>query len=552
MPKAFVVRGATVVDGTGVDPFSADVLVDDRGRIAAVGSGIDRQGIDVVDGSGRCLAPGFIDLHSHSDLYSVVRDGEGAPIGDVPKLLQGCTAQVFGQDGISAAPFHDHDLDDHAAFLAGLDGTIPKDRWTWRSFADYVTALRSISATRTAALVGHATVRRYVMGMDAREANADDIEGMQAVLRDAFDQGARGFSSGLVYVPAVYSTTAEVEALCRVVAERGLPFFVHVRSESDLVEQATDEVLEVAARTGCHLHYSHIKCAGRSNWHKAASLLRKIDAARGEGVRVTADVHPYTAGATTANVLLPPWLLDGGWEAALRRLHDPAVRERARNQLINDTTSWDNWWAFSDGWRGLKIAGARRSSLVGRYFSEIIETEGFADPNAQAAFDFVFDLLVEERLGMSLVSFNNIESNVATFMSQPYCSIGTDGVVNPNGHPHPRLYGTFPRVLGRFVRELGVVSLAEAVRKMTTQAAAIVGWSDRLAAIRPGLPADLALFDPETVADQATYQSPRQPPIGIDAVWVGGRVLARANRIVSDAVAGEPHEMVTTPGGTNQ
>jgi dihydroorotase/N-acyl-D-amino-acid deacylase len=244
------------------------------------------------------------------------------------------------------------------------------------------------------------------------------------------------------------------------------------------------------------------------------------------------------AGSSTAIVLLPPWVQEGGMEVALRRLSDPSVRDRLRQQLLTDTTSWDNWYAFSDGWRGLKISGAHRRPIIGRYFSDVIAGAGISDPLSPAAFDVVFDLLVEERLGMSLVSFNNVEDNIASFLAQPYCSVGTDAVVNPDGHPHPRLHGTFPRVLGHFVRELGTVSLPEAVRKMTSQAAKIVGWEGKVGEIRPGLPADLVLFDPMAVADRASYEQPRETPAGIHGVWVGGRRMVNNGRLVDRTVAG--------------
>jgi len=392
-------------------------------------------------------------------------------------------------------------------------------------------------------LVGHATIRRLVMGDEAREATDADLSAMQEALVEAFDQGACGLSSGLVYVPAAYATTDEIAALCEVAAARQLPFFVHVRSESDLVVEATDEVIDVAARTGCHLHYSHIKTAGRNNWHKAQTLIDRLEAAQAAGVELSADVHPYVAGSTSAIVLLPPWTQAGGHEAAMSRLSDPAVRHRLRHQLMEDTTSWDNWWAFSDGWSGLRVARARRPGIVGRSFAEVIEATGVADPHSQEAFDVIFDLLVSEKLGMSLVSFNNVEENVASFMSQPYTSIGTDAVVDHGGHPHPRLHGTFPRVLGRFVRELGVMSLPEAVRKMTSQAAAVVGLGGSIGQIKPGLPGDLVLFDPAVVADRATFEAPYEYPVGIRGVWVGGhRVVADGDVVGSPAPAGTPAE----------
>jgi N-acyl-D-amino-acid deacylase len=536
---------ATIIDGTGADPWSGDILTDERGLIAAVAPSISPDDGDVaesVDATGLVLAPGFIDLHSHSDLYTLVRESAGSPpIGDSPKLVQGCTAQVFGQDGISAAPVSEDDLDDHRAFLAGLDGAIAPEAWTWRSFREYLTAVRLSAATRSALLVGHATIRRLVMGDVAREPTADELASMQEALAQAFAEGACGFSTGLVYVPAAYATTDEITALCEVVAAAGLPFFVHVRSESDLVVEATDEVISVAERTGCHLHYSHIKVAGKDNWPKASIVIDRVDAARSAGVSVSADVHPYVAGSTSAVVLLPPWVQEGGHEAAIARLGDADVRARVRLQLLEDTTSWDNWWRFSEGWEGLKVARASRRELVGKSFAEVIASSGIADLRSQEAFDAVFDLLASEQLAMSLVSFNNVEENVARFLSQPYTSIGTDAVVDHGGHPHPRLHGTFPRVLGRFVRELGTLDLTQAIRKMTSQAAEVVGWGGRLGEIRAGLPADLVAFDANRVADRATFEAPFELPVGIEGVWVGGRRLVRGGNLVPgrDTVAGE-------------
>jgi N-acyl-D-amino-acid deacylase len=519
-------HNVTIIDGTGAEPFTGDVVTGEDGLIASVGPPSKPQAggsAECIEPSGLVLAPGFVDLHSHSDLYTLVREADGEPpVGDSPKLLQGCTAQVFGQDGISAAPVPG-DLDGHRDFLAGLDGSIAAEAWTWRSFGEYRAAIRGSSTTRSALLAGHSTIRRLVMGDAARPPTADELEAMQEALATAFAEGASGFSTGLVYVPAAYATTDEVAALCEVVASHGLPFFVHVRSESDLVVEATEEVISVAERTGCHLHYSHIKVAGEDNWPKAARVLELMDAAEAAGVKLSADVHPYVAGSTSAIVLLPPWLQEGGHPAAIARLGDGGVRARVRRQLMEDTTGWDNWWRFSSGWDGLRVARCSRHELVGKSFAEVIAAAGVTDPLSQEGFDVVFDLLASERLAMSLVSFNNVEENITRFLAQPYTSVGTDAVVDHGGHPHPRLHGTFPRILGRYVRELGTLDLVEAVRKMTSQAAAVVGLRGRLGEIRPGLPADLVLFDPDRVADRATFEDPFQVPVGIEGVWVGGR-----------------------------
>ena len=501
-------------------------------------------GEGVVDATGLVLAPGFVDLHSHSDLYSVVRDSAAAPVGDQPKLLQGCTAQVFGQDGISAAPVEPGSAGELAAAIAGLDGSIPAERWRWATMADYLGALRSVAATRVAALVGHSTIRRLVMGVAARPPTEAELARMCAVVDQAMTEGALGLSTGLVYAPAAYAAPDELVALCRVVAQRGGRFFVHVRSESDRVVEATEEILDVARRSGVHLHYSHIKTAGRANWPKAHRLIELVEEHRAAGFPVTVDVHPYTAGSTTATVLVPPWVLEGGTGDALDRLRDRAVRDQVRHQMLSDTTGWDNWWAFSGGWDGLVVAGAPRPGLAGRSFADLIATAGITDQRSPEAFDVVFDLLVACNLAVSLISFNNVEENVATFLSRPYAGIGTDALVNPDGHPHPRLYGTFPRVLGRYVRELGVLDLGQALHAMTDGAAAAAGWEGP-GRIAPGAPADLVAFDPERVIDRATYDEPRLPPLGIDRVWVQGHLVVDGGALTA---AAPPAEQPGGPG----
>jgi N-acyl-D-amino-acid deacylase len=542
--QPFVVRGASVLSTADGELHHLDVRVDDHGRIAELAPSVAAaEGDLVVDGSGRVLSPGFVDLHSHSDLYALERHGAGPPLGDGPKLLQGATAQVFGQDGISAAPVTDEALQELAASLSGLDGTIPLERWTWRRFGDYLDALRRTSATRVAALVGHSTVRRLVMGTANRPPSEDELEAMCRLVDEAMADGALGLSTGLVYVPAAFAGTDELVALASVVARRDGRLFVHVRSESDRVVEATEEILEVARRSGVRLHYSHIKTAGRANWPKAALILEAIEHYRSLGVRVSADVHPYTAGSTTASVLLPPWVLEGGQEAAIRRLGDPGARERMRAQLLGDTTSFDNWYAFSGGFEGLVVADAppEAGPVTGLSFAEVVRRSGEADLTSPRAFDIVFDLLATSRLGASLISFNNVEENVARFLAQPFTSVGSDALVNPNGKPHPRLFGTFPRVLGRFVRELGTLDLPSALWRMTYQAAQSAGWTGP-GRLEPGAAADLVLLDPERVADRATYDQPRLAPEGIERCWVAGRLVARDGHLLDEVPPAEEAE----------
>ncbi|MHB8262412.1 MAG: N-acyl-D-amino-acid deacylase family protein [Acidimicrobiales bacterium] len=534
----FIVKGGTLMDGS-TSPRRTDIRVDDNGRVAEIGEHLRASETEkVVDAEGLTISPGFVDLHSHSDLYTMSREGSSAPVGDAPKLLQGCTAQIFGQDGVSAAPVEDHGVDDLARSMVGLDGSIEAEQWTWRSFGEYLAAVRRKSATRTAGLVGHSTIRRMVMGLEMRPPNDSELDRMCQAVDSAMAQGALGLSTGLVYVPAAYAGTDELIALARVVASRGGRFFVHVRSESDRVVEATEEVLEVARHSGVHLHYSHIKTAGRANWPLANKLVEMVSDYQARGVQVTADIHPYVAGSTTATVLLPPWVFEGGENAARMRLSDPATRERVRSQMLSDTTSYDNWFAFSDGFEGLRIAQASRPEVQGKSFAEWIRSEGVSDINSQEAFDLLFDLLISENFSVSLISFNNTEENIARFLALPYTSVGSDALVNPHGHPHPRLYGTFPRVLRRFVRELGVLDLPTAIQAMTSKAAATAGWPG-VGNIVVGGHADMVAFDPERVSDQATWEEPRLPPVGIEKVWVGGRLAVKGGRLAGQVDVAE-------------
>ncbi|MHB1893579.1 MAG: N-acyl-D-amino-acid deacylase family protein [Candidatus Dormibacteria bacterium] len=550
---ALLIRGVTVLDGSGDDGARADVLVE-GGVVAAVGPGLASvPGSEVMDAEGLVLAPGFIDMHSHSDLYTLVPSDSGLRVGDDPKLLQGVTTQVFGQDGISMAPVGHGDVAEFADFVAGLDGYLDPAAWTWRSFGEYLAALRERPATRVAGLVGHSTIRRLVMGMEARPPRPDELEAMCAAVDQAMREGAIGLSTGLVYVPAAYATTDELVALASVVARHRGRLFIHVRNESHLVLEATLEALEVARRSGVHLHYSHIKTAGQANWHRVGQMLEMIDEYRRDGVVVTCDVHPYTAGSTTATVLLPPWLLEDGPQAAIQQLSSAEVRARVRLQLLEDVSSWDNWWVFSGGWDGLRIAwvaaGSPNARFQGSSLREVIAAAGVSDPLSPAGFDVLFDLLVAERLQMSLISFNNTERNIARFMGQPYCSIGSDALVNPGGHPHPRLYGCFPRVLSSYVREQGILSLAEAVHAMTGRAAAAIGYPER-GRIAVGAAADLVLFDPQVVADLATYEDPRTPPTGISRVLVGGRTVVQGGRLLGPEMGHPAEEPLSEgPGG---
>jgi len=512
-----LVRGGTVVDGTGAPARRADVLVRD-GRIAAVAPDLTiADGAAVLDAGGLHVAPGFIDTHSHSDLRVLVEP-------DLPmKVMQGITLDVLGQDGISVAPVRDEDVGAIKKQLAGLlgDPDVPRD---WRSVADYLGLLDRGAGLNLSYLVPHGAVRAGAMGLGARKPDAAELERMVALTARAMDEGALGLSTGLIYPPCCYADTDELVALCTAVARKNGVFVVHMRSESDHILAALDEMIDVGRRSGVHVHISHFKIAGRDNWPHVGAMLDRVRAAQESGVRLTADQYPYVAGSTMFGAILPPWAHDGGSEETLRRLAAPEERARMRAAMEKPgPNDWDSFWQWT-GPSGIVIAdvpSGRRPEVMGKSVAEA------ADAAHKDPIEFAFDLLSSERMGVSMISFSQSEEVVARVMKEPYVNVCTDGLLG--GRPHPRAYGTYPRILGRYVREQNVLSLEEAVRKMTSQAAEAMHLSDR-GRIAAGQAGDLVVFDAAAVIDRATFADPLQTSAGIEHVVVAGVPVVAAGR----------------------
>ena len=515
MPAAVVLEGGTLVDGSGAPAVRADVAVD-GGRITGVGTGLGAG--RKVDCSGMIVAPGFIDTHSHSDL-KVLADP------DLPmKVRQGITLEVLGQDGISVAPVRPEDREAWRGKLAGLLGDFGV-AWEWSSVADYLAAVAAAGpACDLTYLVPHGAVRQHVMGGEDRRATATELETMRALLHASLEQGGRGMSTGLIYAPCCYADTDELIVLGRVLAEHERPLVVHMRSESDRIQEAIREMVRVAGESGCTVHVSHLKLAGKDNWDKQSAVLGLVQQALGRGLRFTADLYPYAAGSTLLGAVLPPFAHAGGPEATLARLRDPDQRMQMRRAMADTAPAdWDNFWKWS-GPEGIVIAdipSGRRPEWVGKSLADVAQLAG------KDAFETVFDLLEEERLGVAMVSFSQNEGVMEHFLAQPFVNLCTDGLLG--GRPHPRAYGTYPRVLGRYVRERKLLTLEEAVRKMTSQAAAAFALSD-VGLVQEGFRANLVVFDPGTVADRATFEDPAQFPVGIRDVIVGGEFVVRAGR----------------------
>jgi N-acyl-D-amino-acid deacylase len=510
------IEGATVVDGTGATGSRADVGIRDD-VIAAVGDLSREPAGSTLRAAGRVLAPGFIDMHSHSDwrLWENRRAES--------KIRQGVTTEVVGNCGFSPAPVASEFLDD----LRGFALHVPKGMdFRWRSVGEY---LRAFDAGGTALnviqLVGHGTLRIAAMGFARRAPGAQELARMQRLMADAMEDGAWGLSTGLIYAPGSYAATEEVVEIARVAGRHRGFYASHIRGEGATLLEAVREAIRVGREGELPVQVSHIKAAGRPNWGKVADALALIDAARAEGLDVMADVYPYTASSTTLRTLLPDWVLEGGVEAMVTRLGDPETRARIRRELEAPVTGQ----SLLDrvGWENIMIAYCpRRKDAEGRRLSELGVARGM-DPLEAA-----LELIVDEAGKAYMILFQLDEADLRRALVHPMVMIGSDGsALAPYGalgagKPHPRSYGTFPRVLGEYAREQRVLGLPAAVHKMTGLPARRLGLSDR-GVVAPGAKADLVVFDPKRVADRATYEEPHRYPAGIEHVLVNGRWVVK-------------------------
>jgi N-acyl-D-amino-acid deacylase len=516
VPPDLILRGGTVHSGAG-DAAIADVAI--RGdRVVAVGAG-PAEAAEIVDISGLHLAPGFVDMHSHSDT-AVIADPVNAT-----RTRQAFTLEVIGQDGLGVAPFDPERDADWRRSLLALTGH-PGLPWTWRSFSDHLDAIQAARpANNVAALVAYGAVRNAVLGLEDRRPTEREMDRIAALVDEAMSDGAFGMSVGLVYPPAVFAEAEELVRAFTVVGRHDGLMVIHLRSQGDEWPAAIDEAITIATRAQVRLHVSHLCALGRRNWTAVPGALRRLAGARAAGLPVTFDQHPYTAASTTLSQVLPPWASDGGPARMSERLADPAIRERIRHEIAGrGRLGWENYAGLA-GWDRVQIGGAalaRNRATVGRTVGALA-TETGTDP-----LDLVADLLISEEGSVPMVLLGMYDdASVLEIMTAPGGSIGADGVIAP--HPHPRLYGSTARVLGYYARDLGGLSLEHAVRRLGSDGAAILGLGDR-GAVRPGAVADLVVFDPVTVADRATYDVPMRHPDGFVHVLVNGRLVVRDGR----------------------
>lgn len=522
-----VIRGGAVVDGTGNPWYRGDVLIaGDRILDVVPTRGGDDPvpgGAEVVDASGMVVAPGFIDIQSHS-IRPLMVDGRC-----LSKIVQGVTTEIMGEawtpgpvgGGIEKA------LGDPTpgSYLALVPEWLERSR-EWRRFGDWLEALEASGVSpNIGSFLGGGTLRQFVRGMEMGDSGADELARMRTAMDDAMDDGAFGVAYALIYPPDAYVSTDEIVEVCRVVARRGGVYITHMRSEGDRFLEGVDEALEIGRRSGAPVEIYHLKAAGARNWPKMAQAMERIEAARAGGLDVTADMYPYTGAGTGLTSVLPPWIAEGG--RLYERLRDPDVRARLRSEVLQPDGEWEALadLAGVDGVMPIGFEKAHNRRWNGRRLSEIAAERG------QDWIDAVFDLLVDEGQRIATVYFLMEEANLRAQLRAPWVKISTDaGGVDPAwaeslGPAHPRSYGTYPRVLGRYVREQGVIGLEDAVRKMTSSVAARLGLRDR-GLLRAGLAADVVVFDPATIGDRATFDAPHQLATGVRDVWVNGqRVL---------------------------
>jgi N-acyl-D-amino-acid deacylase len=515
-----LILNGRIVDGTGAPWFRGDVGITGD-RIAAVGALSDATAATRIDAATLVVAPGFIDLLGQSE-FNVLVDPRAAS-----KVLQGITTEVTGE-GSSIAPVNDRIIQEGAANAAHFG--VAQD---WRTLADYFRRLeqRSRPAINVATFVGAGGIRNYVIGKDDRPATAADLDRMKQLVAQAMEEGALGLSTSLQYVPDRFASTDEIVALATVAARYGGVYFTHQRSESVRIFESLDEVFTIADRAKIPAEIWHLKTAYRASFGKMPEVLKRIEAARARGLDVTANQYPYTRASNGLDSCLPLWAREGGLEKTLARLRDPATRDRIKKDMDDpNATTWENQWYGANGGDGVMLSTVLNPDLR-KYEGMTLTAIGKAmgkDPR-----DAVIDLVIADRGESSVITAIMDEEDVRTALKHPLVGVGTDsGAKAEDGRlseskSHPRAWGSFPRILGHYVRDEHLLTLEEAIRKMTSKAAARVHLTDR-GLLRPGMMADLTIFDAATIRDVATFDQPNHYSVGVRHVFVNGR------RVVAD------------------
>ncbi len=528
-----IIRGGTVYDGTGSPGLIADVAIDGD-RIARVGRLDDARGRVELDASGLAVSPGFINMLSWAT-ESLIADGRSQ--GDI---RQGVTLEVFGE-GWSEGPL----TDAMKQVAVEQQGDIRFDI-EWTTLGEYLEYLveRGIS-TNVASFVGATTVRTHELGFEDRPPTDEELERMKALVAQAMEEGALGLGTSLIYAPAFYASTEELIALARVAGEYGGRYISHMRSEGNRLEEAVDELIQIAREARIPAEIYHLKAAGRSNWDKLDSVIQKVEAAREEGLDISADMYTYTAGSTGLDAAMPPWVQEGGYEAWAERLRDAATRKRVIREMTTPTDDWENLYLAAGADKTLLVGfkNEKLKPLTGKTLAEVAKQRG------QSAEETAIDLVIEDGSRVQVVYFLMSEENVKRQVGLPWVAFGSDaGSMAPEGvflesSTHPRAYGNFARLLGKYVREEGATTLADAIRRLTSFPAENLELRDR-GRLAPGHFADVVVFDPDEITDHATFEAPHAYSTGVVHVFVNGEQVLRDG----EHTGAKPGRVVRGPG----
>ncbi len=509
-----VIQGSTIVDGTGAAPFQGDIGIKD-GKLTVLAAGAPVESKQTIDGKGLYVSPGFIDAHSHGDITL------GHEYSYLSKISQGITTQVAGMCGQSLYPVNPDTLYLLKQGLGTLTNDFPTEMETFSTYENFVKYAEStVHPENIVFLIGHAALRIAVMGCDNRKPTADELEQMKQYLRDAMEHGAAGFSTGLIYIPSVYADEDEIVALCKVVAEYDGIYTTHMRNESTQCYESVQEAISVARKSGVRLMISHLKIAGVQKWGDSQRVLKLIHDAQKEGIRVTADQYPYTASLTHLSVCIPPKYFTNGVSGIVEHLKNPETREQIRKEMYDPATPYDNYFLNADGYKGIFIAVAKNTPDA-----EGMTIEEYAAANGLEGFDAFCKLMIENDGIVSAIYFCMSEDDLFNIAKDDSVVFGTDALPKSmTERTHPRAYGTFPRVIRYYVKEKQILTLAEAIQKMTSQSAKLYHL-DSKGIIADGYDADLVIFDYDKLSDTADYMDSLALAEGIEYVLVSGEIV---------------------------
>ena len=531
-----LIRGGTIYDGSGGAPYVGDVAIQDD-KIVYVGPKAPRPATQVIDASGKAVSPGFINMLSWA-VVSLIEDGRG-----LSDITQGVTLEVFGE-GASMGPWN--------AEMKRLDvqrQTDIKYDIKWTTLGDYLEYMekRGVSPN-VASFVGAATVRIHELGEGDVDPNPEQLSRMRALVRQAMQEGALGVGSSLIYAPAFYAETPELIAITSEAARCGGMYISHMRSEGAKLLEAVDELIEISSKSGAPAQIYHLKQAGQANWNKLDPLIAKVEGARARGQRITADMYNYTAGATGIDAAMPPWVQAGGVEKWVERLKDPQIRERVIREMRTPTDQWENLMLLAGSADRVMLIGFKNEKLkplTGKTLAEVARMRG-KSPEETA-----IDLVIEDETRVDTVYFLMSEDNVRRQIGLPWVSFNSDAPAQaPEGvflksSTHPRAYGNFARLLGKYVRDEKATTMPDAIRRLTSFPATTLGIRER-GSLKPGYYADVVVFDPAKIQDHATFANPQQLSTGVNHVWVNGVQVLRDGK----HTGAKPGRVVRGPGWT--